>query len=110
MNPKDKPLVWLQGEVKSPPFSQATRLEAGYLLRRLQHGELLGMPQARPMPQVGARCYELRIPDAGVIWRIVYRIDSDAIVVVDVFSKKSQRTPKAALDRCRRRLMDYDNA
>jgi len=28
----DKPLVWLHGEVKSPPFSSDARIEAGYLL------------------------------------------------------------------------------
>jgi len=40
----DKPLVWLHGEVKSPPFSPAARLEAGALLRRLQRGKRLGAP------------------------------------------------------------------
>jgi hypothetical protein len=40
----DKPIVWLRGEVKTPPFSAAARLEAGTLLRRLQRGEKLGMP------------------------------------------------------------------
>jgi hypothetical protein len=44
----DKPLVWLHGEIKTPPFSANARLEAGQLLRRLQKGELLGMPHARP--------------------------------------------------------------
>jgi hypothetical protein len=29
----DKPLVWLHGEVKTPPFTPAARLEAGTLLR-----------------------------------------------------------------------------
>jgi len=29
MNPKDKPLAWLYGEVKTPPFSKEARLEAG---------------------------------------------------------------------------------
>lgn len=53
MAPTDKPLVWLRGEVKSPPFSAAARLEAGWLLRRLQAGEKLGMPHSRPMPTIG---------------------------------------------------------
>jgi len=35
VSPKDKPLVWLYGEVKTPPFSRAARIEAGFLLRRL---------------------------------------------------------------------------
>ena len=31
---RDKPLVWLNGEVKTPPFSESARLEAGLLLRQ----------------------------------------------------------------------------
>src|SRR5258706_5404119 len=89
----DRPLVWLEGEIKTPPFSAVTRLEAGFLLRQLQQGKTLGMPHSRPMPNVGARCHELRINDARATWRIVYRIDSDAIIILEVFSKKTQQTP-----------------
>lgn len=110
MSPEDTPLVWLAGEVRTPPFSLAGRLEAGYLLRRLQRGNNLSMPHSRPMPSIGARCHELRIRDENVNWRIVYRIDDDAIVIADVFMKKSGRTPKAALERSRRRLARYDEA
>ena len=63
MSPTDKPLLWLHGEVKSPPFSAEARLEAGVLLRRLQRGKTLSLPQSRPMPAIGARCHELRIVD-----------------------------------------------
>jgi phage-related protein len=86
----DKPLVWLEGEIKTPPFSQAARMEAGYLLRKLQQGETLEMPHSRPMPSIGSRCHELRINDERTSWRIIYRIDSDAIVILEVFSKKSR--------------------
>lgn len=110
MNPADKPLVWLHGEIKTPPLSQAARIEAGFLLRRLQRGESLGMPQSRPMPAIGTRCHELRISDAGVTWRIIYRIDADAIVIADVFSKRTAATPRAVINACKRRLREYDNA
>ena len=110
MSPKDKPLVWLHGEIKTPPFGQAARIEAGYLLRELQRGGTLSLPHSRPMPDVGARCHELRILDRGLAWRILYRSDSDAIVLLAVFSKKTQQTPKAVLDACRRRLQEYDDA
>lgn len=104
----DKPLAWLHGEVKTPPLSPAARLEAGVLLRRLQRGERIGLPHSRPMPAIGARCHELRIPDESVTWRIVYRIDRDAIVLIDVFAKKTQTTPSSVVDACRRRLQAYD--
>jgi phage-related protein len=104
----DKPLVWLQGEVKSPPFSHAARVEAGFLLRRLQAGELLSMPDSRPMPSIGRRCHELRVVDEHVTWRLIYRIDDDAIVLAEVFMKKTSNTPAHVVDRCQRRLGAYD--
>ena len=107
---KDKPLAWLHGEVRTPPFSKAARVEAGYLLRELQRGRLLSMPHSRPMPGVAARCHELRVVDAGVTWRIVYRVDSDAILILEVFAKKTAQTPDAVLEACRRRLKEYDDA
>ena len=110
MNRRDKPLAWLHGEVKSPPFSTAARLETGFLLRRLQRGDLLAMPQSRPMPSIGPRCHELRINDVTGQWRLIYRIDPDAIVIVEVFAKKSAKTPKAVSEVCQRRLKEYDGA
>ncbi len=105
-----KPLVRLRGEIATPPLSRAARREAGYLLYRLQRGDLLSMPESRSMPDIGRRCYELRIKDGGNIWRIIYRIDADAIVIADVFAKKTQRTPKGIIDNCKRRLSSYDQA
>lgn len=83
-------------------------MEAGLLLRRLQRGESLGLPQSRPMPAIGGRCHELRVLDAAATWRIVYRIDADAIVVAEVFAKKSRATPRSVVDACKRRLRAYD--
>jgi len=101
-------LVWLSGEVKTPPLNEDARVAAGYLLRRLQTGELLAMPHSRPMPSVGPRCHELRINDAESTWRVLHRIDQDAIVILEVFQKKSGKTPKAVIDNCRRRMRRYD--
>ena len=106
----DKPLVWLRGEVKTPPFSTGARVEACVLLRRLQHGDRLAMPHSRPMPTIGARCHELRVVDAGKTWRIVYRVDVDAVVILDVFRKTTQQTPTRVIQDCRRRLSLYDAA
>ena len=106
----DKPLVWLHGEIKTPPFSAAGRLEAGFLLRRLQQGEVLSLPQSRPMPSVGTQCHELRVADAGHVWRIMYHVEPDAVVVLDVFSKKTETTPQQMLHICRTRLAAYREA
>jgi phage-related protein len=110
VSPSDKPLVWLHGEIKTPPFSVEARIEAGYLLRMLQKGQALAMPHSTPMPIVGARCHELRVRDARVDWRIVYRVDADAVVILAVFGKSARTTPKAVIDAAIRRLREYDRA
>jgi phage-related protein len=110
MSLHDKPLAWLHGIVQTPPFSAAARVEAGYLLRALQQGVALTMPHSRPMPAVGPRCHELRIQDAEATWRIMYRVDDDAIVILEVFKKKTGKTPLSVLKVCRERLKRYDDA
>lgn len=109
MNGERKPLVRLSGEIKRPPFTREGQQEAGDLLRRLQEGERLGMPHAKPMTSIGPRCLELRVRDAGHNWRLICRIDPDAVLLVDVFAKRTQATPKKTIGTCRRRLADYDS-
>ena len=110
MPPPDKPIAWLSGEIKTPPFSAAARFEAGVFLRLLQRGELLSLPHSRPMPTVGRRCHELRINDERVSWRIIYRVDPDAVLVLDVFRKTTRTTPQQVIENCQRRLRLYDEA
>jgi len=104
----DKPLLWLDGVVRSPPFAPAARIEAGVLLRRLQRGERLSLPHSRPMPAIGPRCHELRIQDRDVTWRVVYRLDPDAVLILAVFSKQTRSTPGSIIEACRGRLRLYD--
>jgi phage-related protein len=108
MRSDERPVLWLHGEVKTPPFSAAARVEAGEMLRDLQVGESLGMPHSRPMPSIGRQCHELRIVDEDRSWRIVYRIDEDAILVAAVFQKTTQTTPVHVIVACKRRLRAYD--
>lgn len=42
-------------------------------------------------------------------WRVVYRVDPDAVVILDVFAKKTQKTPISVVQACRRRLREYDS-
>ena len=76
INMKDKPLVWLHGEVKTPPLSTEARLEMGFLLRSLQKGHTIEMPRSRPMPSIGIRCHELRVDDN--IMRKILRLVSQS--------------------------------
>jgi len=68
------------------------------------------MPASRRMAAIGSNCHELRIEDGGVTWRIVYHIDVDAIVILEVFSKKTRATPKHIIEVTRRRLRKYQDA
>lgn len=104
----EKPVYFLHGEIKSPPFSDAAREEAGQLLGVLQAGDQIGMPHARPMPSLGRRCLELRVRDESHNWRVMVRVDADAVLVLDVFAKTTPKTPKAVLAACRTRLARYD--
>jgi len=107
MSKPRKPLVWLHGEVKTPPFSVNARIEAGVLMRRLQEGVNIALPHARPMPSIGRGCHELRIPDENRTWRIVYYVDATAIVILDVFAKTTSQTPQMVIDVCKARLKHY---
>jgi len=103
----DKPLVWIHGEIKTPPFSKEARLEAGFLLRKLQLGESVSLPQSRPLPVIGKACHELRIIDRDKTWRIVYSIEVDAVVILEVFAKKTNKTPKRVIEVSQQRLNLY---
>lgn len=107
MSKQRKPLAWLHGEVKTPPFSAEARIEAGVLLRHLQEGINISLPHSRPMPSIGRGCHELRIPDKNRTWRIVYYVDTVAIVILEVFAKTTSQTPQPVIDVCKARLKHY---
>ncbi len=108
-NANEKELFILHGEIKTPPMSKEARIETGFLIRKLQKGELLSLPVSRPMPNIGAHCHELKIIDTDKTWRVVYRIDDDAIIILEVFSKKTRTTPLNVIKNCKRRIANYDS-
>lgn len=68
------------------------------------------MPYSRPMPRIGRAVHELRIDDRETkrTWRVIYRIDFDAIVIVHWFDKKSREIPEHVVDLCQKRLERYE--
>lgn len=94
--------------MKTPPFSDAAREETGSLLRQVQYGNALSLPDSEPMPEIGPRCHEVRIPDRDHSWRVIYRIDPEHVLVVAVFAKSTQQTPEFIKAACRARLRRYD--
>jgi phage-related protein len=103
-----KALVILSGDIKTPPLSRAARREIGYLIRQLQYGLPLEMPHSRPMPTIGPRCHELRVNDGERSWRVICRTDRDAVLVLALFSKKSNKTPRRVIEQTKRLLRLYD--
>jgi phage-related protein len=103
---ENKPLFILHGEIKTPPMSELERRKAGLLLRLLQQGEALSLPESRPMPNIGPRCHELRVNQ----WRIFYRTDPDAIIILEVYLKKTRKTPQKVLEICKERVKSYDSS
>jgi phage-related protein len=61
------------------------------------------------MPSIGRGVAELRVTDGDgrVEWRLVYRVDADALLVVALFKKKTQKTPKNWIETCQERLVRY---
>ena len=104
----DKALALLGSEIKTPPVSHSARREIGFLIRKLQRGLSLEMPHSRPMPSIGRRCHELRVNDTGQTWRVIYRTDADAVLVLALFSKKMSKTPKHVIDRAKNLIREYD--
>jgi phage-related protein len=105
----EKPLAWLRGEIKTPPLSTSARIEAGMLLRRLQRGESLALPESRPMPSIGPRCHELRIDDTVTKkeFRIIYYVGISAIAILEVFAKTTRTTPQAVIELAKKRVRQY---
>lgn len=58
---------------------------------------------------IGTNCHELRINDKTKTWRLIYRIDEDAIIILEVFEKKTPQTPKRIIEICKKRIKEYDN-
>jgi phage-related protein len=48
------------------------------------------------MPSLETGCHELKVKDENHEWRIVYAVEPDAIVILEVFGKGSRRTPTSS--------------
>ena len=62
------------------------------------------------MPVIGPNCHELRIVDKQVTWRILLAVQSDALVILEVFAKKTRQTPAQVVSTCKRRLKAYNSS
>jgi phage-related protein len=76
-------------------------------LARLDAGHALSMPLSRPMPSIGKGVHELRLRDRSGTYRVVYAIvRSGNVHVIHAFKKKTQATPRQAIELVRKRLRE----
>jgi phage-related protein len=66
------------------------------------------MPHSRPLPSIGHRCHDLRLTDANKTGRIIYCMDTDTIVILEVFDKTTNKTPQSVINICKERIRQYD--
>ncbi len=91
MDGEGKPVEWLGSSLDDlRDCPEDARREAGFQLDRVQHGL---MPRDwKPMPTVGAGAMEIRIRK-GREHRVLYVSKfAEAVYVLHVFEKKSQKT------------------
>jgi len=50
----------------------------------------------------------LRINNKNLTWRIIYKIYTDAILILEIFEKKTSKTPKSLIDTCKQRVKRFN--
>lgn len=102
-----KKIIFLTPVLEDRRFPIQAKNKIEKLLDQLKNGYMLPMPISKPFPDIGKGCHELRILD---FWRLVYKIDTDAIVVLEIFPKKTQTMPQSVINTCQTRLKSYLNS
>lgn len=84
-------------------FPDEARRAAGFELWQVQNG--LMPSDFKPMLDVGAGAYEIRIHVLGE-WRVIYVAKfADSVYVLHAFQKKTQKTRKEDIDLAHRRYL-----
>jgi phage-related protein len=90
--------VWLKS------LEAADRFEIGRDLKRVQYGWPIGMPLCRSL---GDGLWEVRSAlSGGRIARVIFCFESNTLVALTGFFKKTRKTPDEELERARRRMME----
>ena len=84
-------------------FPKTARQDMGRQLNRVQQG--FEPKDWKPMPSVGRGIREIRIRDEGNAYRTLYVTNiADAIYVLHVFVKKTEKTPQKDIALAKSRL------
>lgn len=86
-------------------LSEDARETAGYQLFKVQQGQ--EPDDWKPMPSVGAGVNEIRVWDESGTYRVLYVAKfEDAVYVLHVFEKRSQKTPKGEIQLAKSRYAE----
>lgn len=101
-------VIWhLKAKVEISAYPEDVRKELGYLIYRLQLGEVLPMPHSRPMKSVAMGASELRVRGPDGNYRVFYYTKSPrGILVFHAFVKKSEQTPESEVAAGKSRLRE----
>jgi phage-related protein len=97
-----KPVAWIDDSLERlREFPADAMDDAGYQLDQVQRGS---EPRSwRPMPSIGLGVNEIRV-QAGGAFRVIYVAKfAEAVYVIHVFQKKSQKTDQGDIELSRRR-------
>src|SRR5689334_10159116 len=97
------------GRNRGFPKEARTRIGKGRF--RLQSGDKLTMPIARPMPVVGSGVSELRVRGEDGIYRVFYFAATRRVCwCFTLFEKKTQRTPPLEIEMAKKRVKELLDA
>ena len=99
-----KPVQFIGDSLKRlRDFPEGVRMDAGYQIDKVQHGEQ--PDDFKPMPSIGRGVEEIRVRDGTGAYRVIYTARlSDRVVVLHVFAKKTQATSTRDIDVAKRRF------
>lgn len=99
-----KDIVWCGDSLERlKAFPESSRKKAGHELSNVQAGE--EPSDWKPMSSIGQGVNEIRIKDEYGAFRVIYIAKfEDAIYVLHVFQKKTQKTEQRDIELARQRL------
>ena len=98
-------VVIKQAERELKQVPQDIRVDIFALFEDLAAGKSLGMPISRPLPLLGKGLHELRLSGRSGEFRVFYIVRiGDAIYILHVTQKKSQKTDKRTIETVKARM------
>lgn len=91
-------------------FPNQVKKNLGYLIYKLQIGEVITAPKSKPFKSIEVGVSELRIKDSSGAYRVFYFFKTQkGVMIIHAFKKKTQKTPKKEIDKAKNNLKELLN-